>query len=214
MKEFLAGLMERASRFIIGLLGGDFMQLLEGHSVLEEGFCVGRGLELLVRRHPVFVAVTLGDAALVVHHLLREKAGAMEVEVRRQHVAGEVVDPGGVTARDMAVAEMFADDGAVFAFDQGVVVGVAGAGLGEFLDLEFVEEPRDAMVDGLGAVIGMEGAEGEGKGQEERFQDRKCSLSRSTAAMNWNGVTSSTALMRYSPLMPPRSPWWTLSMRS
>jgi hypothetical protein len=71
----------------------------------------------------------------------------MEVEVRRQDLEGEVVDLGGVTAWDVAVAEVLADDRAVFAFDQGVVVGLAGAGLGEFLDLEFVEQRGDAMVD-------------------------------------------------------------------
>ena len=69
----------------------------------------------------MLVAVTLSDAALVVDHLLREEAGSMEVEVRRQDLEGEVVDLGGVTAWDVAVAEVFADDRAVFAFDQGVV---------------------------------------------------------------------------------------------
>jgi hypothetical protein len=121
----------------------------------------------------VFIAVTLGDAAFVIDEFFREEAGPMEVEIRGKDVQGEIVDFGGVAAWDVGVAEVLADDRAVLAFDQGVIVGLAGAGLGEFLDPELVEEPRDLVVDVLGAIVGVEGADGEGKGEDQLFQGRE-----------------------------------------
>ena len=43
---------------------------------------------------------------------------------------------------------MLADNGAVLAFYQCIVIGPAGAGLGEF-DQQFVEQTCDALVDVL-----------------------------------------------------------------
>ena len=52
---------------------------------------------------------------------------------------GEGVDPGGEALGDVVVSEVFAHDGGVFALDEGVVVGLAGAGLGELADMQLVE---------------------------------------------------------------------------
>ena len=51
----------------------------------------------------------------------------MEVDVGVQEVLAEGVDLGGKALRDMAVAQVFAHDGAVLGFGQTVVVAVPGA---------------------------------------------------------------------------------------
>ena len=51
----------------------------------------------------------------------------------------EGVDPGGEALGDVVVSEVFAHDGGVFALDEGAVVGLAGAGLGELADMQLVE---------------------------------------------------------------------------
>ena len=53
--------------------------------------------------------IGLARAPLAVGALDGEVAGAMGVEERRQHVAQEGVDEGGVTAREMGMAEVAAD---------------------------------------------------------------------------------------------------------
>lgn len=65
-----------------------------------------------------------------------------------------------------------ADDGSVLGFDEGLVAGASGAGLGELADVELVEQPGDAVVDVLGAFVGVEGPDAEGEGPEV-FEDGK-----------------------------------------
>ena len=84
---------------------------------------------------------------------------------------GEVVDQGGVALRDVVVAELFAHDVSVLALDEGVVVAVPGARLGE-LDVQLVEQLGDAMIDVLGAVVRMEAFDHEGEQVEQAFQER------------------------------------------
>lgn len=79
MKECYACLIEQASGVIIGLFEGDFIQCLEGLAGFEKSLGVGQGLELVIRRHLMVVAVPFGDAAFVVADLLGEEAGAMVV---------------------------------------------------------------------------------------------------------------------------------------
>lgn len=95
-----------------------------------------------------------------------EVAGPVEVEVLGENTAGEAVYGLGEASRNMTVAEMLADGGAVFRFDQGVVVGLAGAGLGLF-DAKFFEELGDLAVDVFGAVVAVEPLDGEGEGFDE-----------------------------------------------
>ena len=70
----------------------------------------------------------------------------MEVEVGRQDPLGEVVDLLGKATRDVAVAKVLADDRAVLALGQGVVVGAARARLGE-LGMKLRQQGGDAGVD-------------------------------------------------------------------
>lgn len=72
----------------------------------------------------------------------------MEVEIGGEGLDRELVDGVSVCGRDMGVTEVFADDGAVFAFDERIVVGLPGSGLGE-LDVELGEQGGDLMVDVL-----------------------------------------------------------------
>ena len=65
----------------------------------------------------------------------------------------------------MAVAEVFAHDGAVFGVELGVVVAVPGARFGEFLDEQFVEQLRDVAVDVLEAVAHV-------KAQDDEWEAR------------------------------------------
>jgi len=97
-----------------------------------------------------------------------------------------------------AIAEVLAHDAAVLALDQGIVVGLARARLGELADLQLVEQGGDAMVDVLRAVVGVKAEDGEGKVAEQLFEhgSRKRSLMRSTAPTNWNWVMASTVLIR------------------
>jgi len=71
----------------------------------------------------------------------------------------------------MAVAQVLADDRAVLAFHEGIVIATAGAGFGEFLDVELVEQGGDAMVDVLGAVVGMKAADDKREGEDQGFQN-------------------------------------------
>ena len=83
---------------------------------------------------------------------------------------GEGVDSGGEALGDVVVSEVFAHDGGVFALDEGVVVGLAGAGLGELADMQLVEQRRDPLVDVLGAIVGVESLDWKGIRLEVRFE--------------------------------------------
>ena len=76
-------------------------------------------------------------------------------------------------AGDVAVAEVLADDRAVLALDEGVVVGVSGSGLGELVDVEGFEQRGDGAVDVFRAVVGVKAVEGEGEGSEQGAEDRR-----------------------------------------
>ena len=96
----------------------------------------------------------------------------MEVEERRQRALGEAVDLGREALRDVVVAEPPADDVGVLALDQRVVVGAAGAGLGEALDAQLLEQRRDTVVDLLAAVVGVEAEDREREGQQQALEQR------------------------------------------
>ena len=163
----------RAScRIIVAQGEGDGVELLEGGPRGEVGGGLGERLELLIGRHDVGVAVALAAAALGVDGLGGEEAGPVEVEIGREDVLGEVVDALGVAAGDVAVAEVLADDRAVLALDEGVVVGVSGSGLGELVDVEGFEQRGDGAVDVFRAVVGVKAVEGEGEGSEQGAEDR------------------------------------------
>ena len=74
--------------------------------------------------HHVFIAVDLVLFSFVVGTGFREEAGAVEVNIGVQVLLIEVVDERCPVLWDVAVTEQFSDHGAVFAFCQGIVVGV------------------------------------------------------------------------------------------
>ena len=70
-----------------------------------------------------------------------------------------------------SVAEVLADDRAVLGLDEGVVVAAAGAGLGELVDVEGLQQVGDLAVDELGTVVGVEPADDEGERPKQAFED-------------------------------------------
>jgi hypothetical protein len=83
-----------------------------------------------------------------------------------------------MSSLNVAIAHVLADDAAILAFDQSIIVGSAGAGFGLF-DEEFVEKVGDDGVDKLAPIVGVEPLEEEGEagdgfsksGEEEVFTD-------------------------------------------
>ena len=73
----------------------------------------------------MIVGIGFADLALGVDLVDSEEAGAMEVEVRIQGFGVKTVDDLGVLLRDVAIADHLANDRAVLAFDERVIVGVA-----------------------------------------------------------------------------------------
>ena len=82
--------------------------------------------------------IALFDLALGVDLVDREEARAVEVEVRVEEVLAERIHGAGEALADVGVAEVFADDCAILAFDQGIVVGMARPRAGEF-DAQLVQ---------------------------------------------------------------------------
>ncbi len=87
-------------------------------------------------------------------------------------ILAEGVDESGEALRDMAVAQVFAHDGAVLGFRQAVVVAVPGARLGE-LDVELIQEFGHGVIDVLRAVVGMKAQDNEGEADQELLKDRQ-----------------------------------------
>ena len=102
-KKFGPRLVELAGGLIVADFIGDCIQLFKGASWFEVLICVGKGFEFLIRGHHLLVAVAFSDTAFVVDLFGREKAGAVEVEIRRENALGEGVDLGGEMARDVGV---------------------------------------------------------------------------------------------------------------
>ena len=170
-KQAVAGLVEGACRVVVAHGGGDGVELVEGGPRLEAGGGVGQRLELLVGGHDVGVGVAFADAALGIDFIDGEETGAVEVQVGGEDLLGEGVDAFSVTAGDVAVSEVLADDRAVLALDEGVVVAAAGSGLGELVDVEGLQPGGDFVVDELRTVVGVESADVEGERPEQGFED-------------------------------------------
>ena len=164
-------MVEGACRVVVAHGGGDGVELVEGGPRLEAGGGVGQRLELLVGGHDVGVGVAFADAALGIDFIDGEETGAVEVQVGGEDLLGEGVDAFSVTAGDVAVSEVLADDRAVLALDEGVVVAAAGSGLGELVDVEGLQPGGDFVVDELRTVVGVESADVEGERPEQGFED-------------------------------------------
>ena len=73
---------------------------------------------------------------------------------------------------DVGASEPPADDVAVLGLDQRAVVGAPGPRFGELTDVELVEQADDAVIDVLGAVVGVEAQNPEGEGGDEGPEHR------------------------------------------
>ena len=196
-EEIVAVLLHGFGGVEVGGGGGEAVELLEGDAGLEERGGVRQRPESVIRGGDIVLPVALLDAAVGSGDLGSEEAGPVEVEEGGKRVAEKGVHERSEVTRDVGVAEPLADHAAVLALDQGVVVGVAGAGLGELTGVELGEQCRDAVVDVLGAVVGVEAFDlGKGKAlmRASSWGTRKYSVTRRTAPRCWNCVTSSTTL--------------------
>ena len=169
-EEIVAILLHGFGGVEVGGGGGEAVELLEGDAGLEERGGVRQRPESVIRGGDIVLPVALLDAAVGSGDLGGEEAGPVEVEEGGKRVAEKGVHERSEVTGDVGVAEPLADHAAVLALDQGVVVGVAGAGLGELTDVELGEQCRDAVVDVLGAVVGVEAFDLEGEGVDEGFE--------------------------------------------
>ena len=67
----------------------------------------------------------------------------MKVQIGIQVLLIEDIDERGPTLGNVAMAKEFPDHGPILTFNEGVIVGLAGTGLGE-LDQEFTEQVSHA----------------------------------------------------------------------
>lgn len=171
LKKLVPRLVEASGGVIIAGVQRERIEAFEGDAGLEKVGEPGQRAELVVGRHEGGIRVALALSAFVIDEDLWEEAGPVEVEVGREHVEGKVVDGESEATWDVSVTEMLAHDRSVLTFDQGIVVGLSGTGLGELGDVEFVEQSSDAVIDVLRAVIGMEAGDVEREGVDECFED-------------------------------------------
>ena len=164
-EEFVAVALDGLGGIEVGGSGSEAVEGFEGDAGPEEVFGAGKRLEPLVGCGDILLPVAAFDAAVGAGDLGGEVAGPVEVEEGAEAALEEDVDPGDEMVGDVDVAEPPADDGAVFGFDERVVVRVAGSGLREGGDVELVEQVGDLAVDVLASVVGVEGLDGEGEGE-------------------------------------------------
>lgn len=177
-KQSRAGLLQAFGGFIITHGPGLDEQVLEGDAGLEAAGARRQAVQLLQRGAHEVLGIGGADLAFGIHRLLREQAGAVHVQVGHEVLLTECIDGPGVFLRNVGVAESAPDDHAVLGLDQGIVVAVAGPGLGE-LGVELIEQSGHATVDVFAAVIGMDPADAKRKagkhlfehGQQERLGD-------------------------------------------
>ena len=79
----------------------------------------------------------------------------MIVQIRIQVLAIEVIDGIGVFCVDVSIADVFANDSAVFGLHQAVVAALSGPAFG-LLDSHFFKQLGNGFVDELRAVVGVE----------------------------------------------------------
>ena len=105
-------------------------ELVEGNAGFQKALWMGQRLELLIGRHHRLEAVALALFALGIDEGLGEEARAVEVHVRVEEFAQEVIDPGSEVLRDMGITQVLAHHSRVLGFNQRIVVAVARARLG------------------------------------------------------------------------------------
>ncbi len=119
----------------------------------------------------LIAAVMAPLPAFLVDFNLGLGAGTMVVEVGIEVFGIKAMNGLRVFAGDVAVAHVLADDGAILAFHQPVVVAVAGPAFG-LLDQQLVQQSGHGLVDELAAVVGVKATNAEGKLAEQGGQHR------------------------------------------
>lgn len=126
------------------------VQGIKGNVWTKKGFRFWERTKLFIRSLVGFVFATTFSFSIEGQY--GEAAGAVEVEVGDEDVLVEGVDGLSMSLFDVTISHVFADDAAIFAFDQSVVVGSSGSGFGLF-DKKLVEEVGDDGVDKLAAIV-------------------------------------------------------------
>ena len=116
--DFLCGL-------IIAQVVGILFEGIGGYTEFEICPEMGNRFESIPWCHDLIVWIGFADFSLGIDFINGEVAGPMEVQIGIEHFGIAAVDLGGVFLWDMAVGHDFADDSAVFAFGERVVVGLA-----------------------------------------------------------------------------------------
>ncbi len=127
---------------------------LRSNAGFEVGLVIGDGLEALPRGHDLVVRVGFADLSLGIDLVHGKVAGPVEVKVGIECVGIKAVDGAGMLLRDVAVAHEFADDSAVLAFGQCIVIGLARTRAGKF-DAQLFQKLGHFPIDIFSARVGM-----------------------------------------------------------
>ena len=115
---------------------GRLFQRIQGHAWFEETLGLGQALELLKRGQVGVIA--FAHLAAGIHCLRGKPTRAMEVEIDVEGLPVEALDLVSLRLRDVSMAHLLADDGAILALHQGLVVGASRTGFGK-LNEQLVE---------------------------------------------------------------------------
>ncbi len=143
--------------------------MLQGGSGLEVVHPVRQGAELLIRGSDEAVGIAPGALAAGVDLLFGKQAGSVVVQVGREYPEEEVIDRPCEALGDVRISQLLADNGAVLALHQGIVIAFPGATSGLF-DAQLLEQPCDPPVDVLRTIVGMAAEDHEGEGLQQLLQ--------------------------------------------
>jgi hypothetical protein len=147
----------------------DAFEVVDGESVAQEAVGFFHRREGFERS---FVTAVAGSfSSLFVEDGVGLGAGPMVVQIRVEMVSVEAVDGFGVGLVDVSVADVFADDPAVFGLDQAVVAALPRTAFG-LLDLQLVEKMGGVAIDKLAAVVGVKAEDAERELAQHSLQDR------------------------------------------
>ena len=130
-EECLAGLLESIRRLVVTYLMSDLVEYFKTDTGFQIVFGLGQRFEFVIGGHHCLVAIDFALFSPVIDTGFREEAGTVEVDIGVQVPLIEVVDERREALRDRAVTEPFSDHRAVFAFSEGIVVGLPRTRLGE-----------------------------------------------------------------------------------
>lgn len=125
--------------------------------------------QLLIGCPHRFVAVHFAFFALPICPDLRKEAGPVEVQRGCEMFLIEGIHERGPTLGNVAMAKEFPDHRPILTFDEGIIVGLAGAGFGEF-DEELAQESSHPPIDVFRAIVRMESPDEERKRGQQLFQ--------------------------------------------